>query len=113
MKVRMTETLEICLDREVWVCNRCDHTLGSAHENYKHHCLVAEVPMVEAHPPKIDDRVYSFTPDKDYCRLLEFYCPHCAVVIENEYLPPGHPISNDIEIDIAQMKARYEGESNG
>lgn len=112
MKLRMTETLEICLEQETWVCHRCNHTLGTAHENYKHHCLVAEVPVEEAHPPMIDDKVYSFTPDKDYCRLLEFYCPQCAVVIENEYLPPGHPVSNDIELDIAALKARYAEVSN-
>lgn len=113
MNVRMTETLEICLEQETWVCNRCNYTLGSAHENYKHHCLVAEVPVEEVHPAMIADQVYSFAPDKDYCRLLEFYCPQCAVIIENEYLPPGHPITYDIEVDIAQMKTRFKDVSNG
>jgi hypothetical protein len=39
--------------------------------------------------------------------LIEFYCPGCGTMVETEYLPPGHPITNDIELDIDAMKAKY------
>ena len=58
--------------------------------------MVAEVPLEEAHPPLAHGASPSFTPDRDYCRLIEFYCPHCWVTIENEYLPPGHPLTHEI-----------------
>jgi acetone carboxylase, gamma subunit len=107
MKVRITEYLEIDLDKETWVCQRCGRELISARENYKKGCMVADVPLYEVHPPLVEGRTYSFCPDPDYCRLLEFYCPECGVVIENEYLPPGHPITHDIELDVDQLKKRY------
>jgi hypothetical protein len=28
-------------------------------------------------------------------------------MIENEYLPPGHPVTHDIELDIDALKKRY------
>jgi hypothetical protein len=28
-------------------------------------------------------------------------------MIENEYLPPGHPITNDIALDIDALKQRH------
>jgi len=34
----------------------------------------------------------------------EFYCPGCGTQVETEYLPPGHPITHDIEIDVEQLK---------
>jgi len=107
MKVRITEYLEIDLDKETWVCQRCGRDLISARENYKKGCMVADVPLHEVHPPLLEGQTYSFCPDPEYCRLLEFYCPECGVVIENEYLPPGHPITHDIELDIDQLKERY------
>jgi hypothetical protein len=30
-------------------------------------------------------------------------------MIENEYLPPGHPITHEIELDIDALKQRYGG----
>jgi acetone carboxylase gamma subunit len=33
------------------------------------------------------------------------FCPGCATLIEVEYLPPGHPITHDLEIDIDALKA--------
>ena len=36
----------------------------------------------------------------------EFYCPGCGVQIETEYLPPGHPVTVDIELDIDRLKRR-------
>ena len=38
--------------------------------------------------------------------IVEFYCPHCGVMVEVEYLPPGHPITHDIELDLNRLKAR-------
>jgi acetone carboxylase gamma subunit len=106
MNVRITEYLEIDLEKETWVCQRCGHHLIDARQNYKKGCLVAERSLAEVHPPLVEGQSYSFCPDPDYCRLLEFYCPQCGVVIENEYLPPGHPITHDIELDLAALKKR-------
>lgn len=107
MRVRITEHLDIDLSTEQWLCNRCGHALAPARGNYKTGCLVAEVPMHEAHPPMTEGAAFSFSPDPDYCRLVEFYCPGCATIIENEYLPPGHPLTHDIELDIDALKARH------
>ena len=107
MKVRITEYLEIDLETEQWCCERCGESLASARENYKKGCLVAERDLIEVHPPLVEGQAYSFCPDPDYCRVLEFYCPHCGVMIENEYLPPGHPITHDIELDLDSLKQRY------
>jgi acetone carboxylase gamma subunit len=107
MKIRITEYLEIELEKEEWCCQRCGRALIDARESYKKGCLVAERALEEVHPPMIEGQVYSFKPDPDYCRLLEFYCPHCGVMIENEYLPPGHPITHDIELDIDALKKRH------
>ena len=107
MKIRVTEYLEIDLDTENWCCQRCGDALTSARENYKKGCLVAERPMESVHPPMVEGQAYSFCPDPDFTRLIEFYCPKCGVMIENEYLPPGHPITHDIEIDIDQLKEKY------
>jgi acetophenone carboxylase len=107
MKVRITEYLDIELDTEQWQCNRCNHVLGPASADYKRGCLVAEVPIAEAHPALTEGEAFSFAPDPDYCRLVEFYCPDCGTLIENEYLPPGHPLTHDIELDIIALKARH------
>ena len=107
MKLRITEYLDIDLARELWCCNRCGTALVGARENYKHGCLVAERPLEEVHPPLVSASEFSFCFDPDYCRLLEFYCPGCGVLIENEYLPPGHPITHDIELDIDALKLRH------
>lgn len=107
MKVRITEYLEIDLMNEKWCCQRCGHVLIAAHENYKKGCLVAERPLEDVHPPMVEGESYSCCPDKNFCRLLEFYCPNCGVMIENEYLPPGHPITHDIELDMDALKKRY------
>ncbi len=104
-RVRITEYLDLDLDRELWRCNRCDHPLISAREPYKHGCLVYERDPQEIHPPLIEGD-YTFSPDPEWIRILEFYCPGCGIQIETEYLPPGHPITVDIEIDIDRLKER-------
>jgi len=109
MKVRITEYLDIDLEREAWCCHPCGHELIGARENYKKGVLIAEVPLAEVHPPLVENSAFSFTPNPDYCRLIEFYCPGCGIVIDNEYLPPGHPLTHDIELDIDALKKRHAG----
>ena len=105
-RLRITECLDIDLDNERWCCNRCGQDIYDARDNYKKGCLIAERDMAEVHPPMVDGAAYCFTPDSDYCRLLEFYCPNCGTMLENEYLPPGHPITHEIELDIDVLKAK-------
>ena len=107
MNVRITEYLEIDLISEKWCCQRCGNALISAFENYKKGCLVAERSLQDVHPPMVEEESYSFCPDENFCRLLEFYCPNCGVMIENEYLPPGHPITHDIQLDIDALKKKH------
>jgi acetophenone carboxylase len=58
------------------------------------------------HNPVIEGE-YTWSPDPKWINIVEFYCPKCQVMLENEYLPPGHPITNDIELDIEAFKAKY------
>ena len=104
-RLRFTEYLDLDLDAEMWRCNRCDAALTSARDLYKRGCLVYDRDPREIHPPLIDGD-YTFSPDPDWVRILEFYCPSCGVQIETEYLPPGHPITPDISIDIDRLKQR-------
>lgn len=105
-KRQITEYLDVDLDREMWCCNRCGHDLIGARENYKEGCLVYERDPRTVHDPLIDGE-YSRSPNPDFCRIVEFYCPGCGVMVENEYLPPGHPITHDIELDIDRLKEKY------
>ena len=41
-------------------------------------------------------------------RIVEFHCPGCFTQIETEYLPPGHPITHDIEIDLDRLRERLD-----
>lgn len=108
MRKQITEYLDIDLEREMWCCNRCGGDLVTARESYKQGCLVAERSPLEVHQRRApDDAAYSFAPDPAWCRIVEFYCPHCGTLVENEYLPPGHPITRDIEIDVDDLKARF------
>ncbi|MCC7414415.1 MAG: acetophenone carboxylase [Gammaproteobacteria bacterium] len=109
MKARITEYLDIDVEREQWCCNRCGAELGPARRNYKEGCLLAERPLEEVHPPLVEGGEHSFTFDREYCRLIEFYCPACGVLIDNEYLPPGHPVTHDIELDVDALKRRLGG----
>lgn len=107
MDVTITENLKINIDNEMWCCNKCGHELISAHKPYKWGCLIYERDLQEIYPSTNNGERYSHSPDPDWCSLLEFYCPSCAAMIEVEYLPPGHPITNDIEIDIHSLKEKY------
>ncbi|MBJ3778510.1 acetone carboxylase subunit gamma [Acuticoccus mangrovi] len=103
--LEVTEYLAIDLDARRWQCRCCGHDLGEAASNYKFACLVADRDPREVHPPVIDGP-YTFAPDPDWCRIVEFYCPGCLTLIEAEYLPPGHPVTHDIEIDIDSLKKK-------
>lgn len=109
MKVFVTAALSIELDGESWECARCGGQLGSARENYKKGLLVRDRDPAEVHAPILDAERYDFTfaPDPEWCRLLEYCCPHCGHQVEVEYLPPGHPPAHDIDLDIDALKAQW------
>jgi acetophenone carboxylase len=104
-RIRFTEYLDLDVDAEMWRCNRCDAELVSARRPYKEGCLVHERDPREIHPPLIEGE-FTFSPDPDWVRILEFYCPGCGTQVETEYLPPGHPVTVDIEIDVDRLKQR-------
>ena len=104
-RVRITEYLDLDLEREQWMCNRCGHGLGSARDSYKKGCLLYDRDPREIHQPLITGE-FNFSPDPLWVRIVEFYCPGCGTQIETEYLPPGHPITHDIELDLDRLKER-------
>lgn len=104
-KIRFTEYLDLDLNSESWCCHDCGDRIASARENYKTGCLVAERDPVEIHAPIIKGD-YTFAPDKNWVRIVEFYCKSCGRQVETEYLPPGHPITHDIELNIDSLKNR-------
>ena len=108
--VAITEYLAIDLDAERWQCRRCQHDIGPARSPYKEGLLVYERDPREIHRPILDEKKYEYTyaPDPAWCRIIEFYCPGCGTMMENEYLPPGHPLTNDLELDIDKLKARHK-----
>jgi acetone carboxylase, gamma subunit len=109
-RIRITEYLDLALEREEWVCNRCGQVLGPARENYKKGCLLYDRDPREIHNPIVDGK-YSFSPDPDWVHIVEFYCPGCGTQVETEYLPPGHPITWDIELDLDSLKEKiHKGE---
>lgn len=109
MKARITEYLDIDLDKEAWSCHLCAAHIGPAAQSYKKGCLVFERDPTSIHPPSVERDVssYSVAPDPEWCRIVEYYCPGCGVLVEVEYLPPGHPITHDIEIDLARLRERH------
>ena len=106
-RIRVTEYLDLEIEDERWRCRVCDHDLGSARENYKHACQVNQRDPREVHQPLIDAE-YTFAPDPDWVRIVEFHCPGCMTQIETEYLPPGHPVTHDIEIDLDRLRERLD-----
>jgi acetophenone carboxylase len=106
-RIHFTEYLELDLNDESWYCHECGHRLISARDNYKRGCLVAQRMPDEIHAPVIKGQ-YTFAPDSEWIRILEFYCPGCVRQIETEYLPPGHPITHDIEVDLDSLKSRLD-----
>src|SRR5213594_3515700 len=104
--LRITEALDLDVGRERWTCNRCSHDLGPATRNYKEACLLRARDPREIHEPFAGNPEYSYMPDPHWCAIVEVYCPGCAVLLDTEYLPPGHPVTHDIEIDLASLRER-------
>lgn len=115
MKVDITEYLAVELDDETWRCRACDRVLASARSNYKEGLLVYDRDPREIHRPILDPELYEFTyaHDPDWCRIIEYYCPGCGTQVEAEYLPPGHPLTHDIELDVDALRARVEAQASG
>jgi acetone carboxylase gamma subunit len=108
MKVFISEYLLIDLDKEKWHCRCCNHSIGSARSNYKEGLLVYERDPREIHRPIIDTSYeFTFSPDPDWIRIIEYYCPNCGTMVEVDYLPPGHPLPHDLEFDIDAMKRQW------
>ena len=103
MKIRITEYLDIDFITEYWCCNRCGKTLFSARDNYKKGCLIYDRDPRTIYRPLIEGQ-YSFSPDPSWIRIVEFYCPGCGTMIDNEFLPPGHPITYDLDLDLDALK---------
>lgn len=113
MLIRITEYIDVDLPEELWRCNRCGECLGSLNEPYKKGCLIRERDPHEVHFPVGPSSDYNFSFDPEWIRIVEFYCPNCGTMLENEYLPPGHPLTWDIELDIEQLKKKHIGEITG
>ena len=105
-RVRITESLDIDLDRGVWLCNRCGKELISSSENYKKGCLIHERSPHEIWDPIIEGD-FTFSYDPGWGRIIEFYCPACGTMFDNEVLPPGHPITHDIDVDIERLRIKH------
>ena len=103
--LHVTEYVDVDLDTERWRCHDCGQDFGPARDNYKRGLLVAERDPREIHPPVIEGE-YTFAPNGDWIRIIEFYCPGCGRQVESEYLPPGHPLTQDIDLDLDAIKAR-------
>jgi acetophenone carboxylase len=103
----ITEYLEIDLETERWHCRRCGHDIASAREDYKRGLLLYDRDPTEIYQARIDAE-YSHAPDPRWCRIVEFYCPGCATQVEVEYLPPGHPLTHDMQIDVDALRTRNE-----
>ena len=108
MRIPMTEDLEIDLETERWRCRRCAHDLGPARGNYKEGTLSTTAIRPRSTARYLPGRYeFTFAPDPAWCRILEFYCPGCGTQIEAEYLPPGHPPTYDMQIDVDALKAQW------
>jgi acetone carboxylase gamma subunit len=106
--VNITEYLAIELITERWQCRVCQHDIAAARDNYKTGLLVYNRDPREIHKPILDETYeFTFAPDPAWCRIIEFYCPGCGTQVEVEYLPPGHPLTHDIELDIDDLKRRH------
>jgi hypothetical protein len=107
MLVRITEYLDIELETERWRCNRCGYDIGDARDSYKKGCLIRDRDPREIHFPIGPSKEFNFSFDPEWMRIVEFYCPGCAAMVENEYLPPGHPLTWDIQLDIDKLKQKH------
>jgi acetone carboxylase gamma subunit len=109
-KMRITESVDIDLNKEMWCCSRCHAEIYSARDSYLKGCLVYERPASEIYGPAIpvkqDSASISYAPEPDFMRVIEFYCPKCGAQMSVQYLPPGHPIVSEISLDIDKLKKK-------
>ena len=105
-RLRITEALDLDLDAERWRCNRCSADLGPATANYKEGCLLFDRDPRDIHGRFPGDPEFSFSPHPEWCRIVEVYCPGCATMLDVEYLPPGHPPTHDIQLDLGTLRRR-------
>lgn len=108
-RIPITEYLDIDLESEMWCCNRCGVELISARDNYKKGCLVWAREDKEIHRPLDEESQVNFCVNPEWMLIVELYCPKCGTMIECEYLPPGHPLTHDIELDIDKLRVKYLG----
>jgi len=112
-RIPITETVEIDLDKEMWCCSQCHMEIQGARDSYLKGCLVYERPAEEIYGPSIpfksDNDSVSYAADADFMRIIEFYCPHCGALMTVQYLPPGHPIVIDIDLDVDKLKEKAAG----
>lgn len=104
-RLHVGEYLDLDMATERWLCHECSYDFGPAREDYKRGLLVGEREPSEVHRPGFEGD-YTFAPKGEWIRILEFYCPGCTRQVESEYLPPGHPLTRDTEIDVDSLKAR-------
>jgi len=77
-------------------CSRCAADLGSVRDNYKDHCVMAELDIGAANPNIGDWRRY--IDDRPVFR--QFYCPGCGGLIENEVAREHDEVLRDIELHL-------------
>lgn len=95
------EYLGLDLDSEKFFCWKCDHELGDARGNFKTYAVIAERSPADVYPPWP-----GMAGRDDLSVIREFYCPGCGTMMENEYVPPGHPVLHDLEIDVDALRER-------
>ena len=77
-------------------CSRCAADLGSVRDNYKDHCVKAELDIGAANPNIGDWRRY--IDDRPVFR--QFYCPGCGALVENEVARENDEVLRDIELHL-------------
>jgi len=77
-------------------CSRCAADLGPVRENYKDHCVMAEMDIGAANPNIGDWRRY--IDDRPVFR--QFFCPGCGGLIENEVAREHDEVLRDIELHL-------------
>lgn len=107
MRKKITEYIDMDINKELWVCNRCEYEIASAHDSYKKGLLLYERNPRDIHQPLIEGE-YSFAPDPEWASIIEFYCPGCGTMVETETLAVGHPLTHDIDIKVEDVKKRME-----
>lgn len=77
-------------------CSRCAADLGPVRDNYKGHCVKAELDISAANPNIGDWRRY--IDDRPVFR--QFFCPGCGGLIENEVARENDEVLRDIELHL-------------